>query len=621
MSISLLEEFLLLTLEDEGGQFDTVPEIFLTCGVAGAILMDLSLRGRIDSDLTAVWVVDNTPTYDAVLDRVLAELAAEPNRLSAAAWLRKLSLTAPGNRQAAIERLCERGILHKSEGGFMWVMKARRYPVVHGDELIEAKRRLMNLIFTAEIPTPHDSALMSLAASCHVFERILTPGALKAARARIDQLAGFDLIGGRIAKEAHQFTNELKQAERRAILGGMAGNVVEWYDFSIYGYFSLVLGPVFFPSHDPATTLMATFGVFALGLIGRPIGTVLVGHIADRISRRQALLMTASLMSLHSLVVAILPGYAQVGILAPLALLFMRLLQGVAVGGEYATSSVMLVETALPGRRGLISSLSKMSAVLGMLLGSAVGAIVMATLPSAWGWRVAFLFGLILGLIAFALRRKLPHGETLAVAAKARSVPIVEIFRHHWKTVLNLSGLVASSFVGAYLFSIYLVTWLAENTRLSTPTILLINMLSLACSLLLTPLFSALSDRIGRKPLLMTGSLLAATLTVPLFMLMQGATAVVVIAARLVLLAVQACMNGGSTVYLVEAFPPHLRTSGLAVSLTLAAVVFGGTLPVIAVWLTNLTGSALAPAWYFAVIALFTAVLAAPMRSLDNRTT
>jgi MHS family proline/betaine transporter-like MFS transporter len=231
------------------------------------------------------------------------------------------------------------------------------------------------------------------------------------------------------------------------------------------------------------------------------------------------------------------------------------------------------------------------------------------------------LFGLVLGLIAFALRRKLPHGETLAVAAKARSVPIVEIFRHHWKTVLNLSGLVASGFVGAYLFSIYLVTWLTENTHLSTPTILLINMLSLACSLLLTPVFSALSDRIGRKPLLMTGSLLAATLTVPLFMMMQGATAVVVIAARLVLLAVQACMNGGSTVYLVEAFPPHLRTSGLAVSLTLAAVVFGGTLPVIAVWLTNLTGSALAPAWYFAVIALLTAVLAAPMRSLDNRTT
>ena len=181
MSISLLEEFLLLTLEDEGGQFDTVPEIFLTCGVAGAILMDLSLRGRIDSDLTSVWVVDSTPTGDAVLDQVLSQVAAEPTPLSAAAWLRKLSLTAPGNRQAAIERLCERGILHKNQDGFTWVLKARRYPVLQGGELVEAKRRLMNLIFTTEIPTPHDSALMSLAASCHVFERILTPGALKEA--------------------------------------------------------------------------------------------------------------------------------------------------------------------------------------------------------------------------------------------------------------------------------------------------------------------------------------------------------------------------------------------------------------------------------------------------------
>jgi MHS family proline/betaine transporter-like MFS transporter len=621
MSISLLEEFLLLTLEDEGGQFDTVPEIFLMCGVAGATLMDLSLRGRIDSDLQSVWVVDSSPTGDAVLDRVLSQVAAEPNRLSTAAWLRKLSLTAPGDRQAAIERLCERGILHKSEHGFMWSMKARRYPVVQDGELVEAKRRLMNLVFTTEIPTPHDSALMSLAASCRVFERILTPSSLKEARARIDQIAGFDLIGGRIAKEARQFTNELKQAERRAILGGMAGNVVEWYDFSIYGYFALILGPLFFPSDDPTTTLMAIFGVFALGLVGRPIGTVLIGHIADRISRRQALLLTVSLMMVHSLVVALLPSYAQVGILAPMALLFMRFVQGMAVGGEYATSSVMLVEAALPGRRGLISSFSKMSAAFGMLLGSAVGAVIMATLPTAWGWRVAFLFGLFLGLVVFVLRRKLPHGETLAIAAKARSIPIVEILRHHWKTVLKLSGLVASGFIGAYLFSIYLVTWLAENTSLGTPTILFFNVLAIASSFVLTPLFSALSDRIGRKPLLMIGSLLAAVLTVPLFMLMKGASAAVVLGAQLVLTAVRACMSGGSTVYLVEAFPPHLRTSGLAVSLTLAAVVFGGTLPVVAVWLTTLTGSALAPAWYFAVVALLTAVLAAPMRNLDSRTT
>jgi MHS family proline/betaine transporter-like MFS transporter len=621
MSISLLEEFLLLTLEDEGGRFDTVPEIFLTCGVAGAILMDLSLRGRIDSDLTSVWVVDSTPTGDAVLDQVLSQVAAEPTRLSAAAWLRKLSLTAPDNRQAAIERLCTRGILHKNQDGFTWVLKARRYPVLQGGELVEAKRRLMNLIFTTEIPTPHDSALMSLAASCHVFERILTPSALKEALVRINQVARLDLIGGKIAKEARQFMAELKHAERRAILGGMAGNIVEWYDFSIYGYFALILGPLFFPSDDPATTLMATFGVFALGLVGRPIGTVLIGHIADRINRRQALLLTVSLMMIHSFVVAVLPSYAQVGILAPLALLFMRFLQGIAVGGEYATSSVMLVEAALPSRRGFISSLSKMSAAFGMLLGSAVGAIIMATLPTAWGWRVAFLFGLVLGLVAFVLRRKLPHGETLAVASKARSAPIVEIFRHHWRTVLNLSGLVAGSFIGAYLFSIYLVTWLTENTELGTPTILLINTLALASSLFFTPLFSALSDRIGRKPLLMIGSLLAATLTVPLFMLMQGATAAVVLAAWLVLIAIMACMNGGSTVYLVQAFPPQLRTSGLAVSLTLAAVVFGGTLPVVAVWLTTLTGSALAPAWYFAVVALLTAVLAAPMPSLDNRTT
>ncbi len=615
----MLEEFLLLTLEDEGGQFDTVPEILLTCGVAGALLMDLSLRGRIDSDLTAVWVVDPTPTGDSLLDQVLAQVASEPLTLDASAWLRKVSVTALKYRQAAIERLCERGILHPVDVGFRWVMQSRRYPVSHGSERVEVKERLKQLMLGGEIPTPYDCALVSLAASCRVFERILAPRLFNDARVRIDQLAGLDMIGGRIATAARTLTAELQKVERVAIAAGMAGNVIEWYDFSVYGYFALIMGPLFFPMASTAMTLMATFGVFALGLLGRPIGAVIVGHVGDRISRRQAVMLSVTLMAIPSLLTGLLPTYAQVGVLAPLGLLLMRFCQGIAVGGEYASSSVMLVESALPNRRGLISSLSKMSAVLGIMLSSGVGALIMALLPAAWGWRIAFLFGFALSLVALVIRRQLPNKQLMAATAKSRTTPLVEIVRDHWRAVLKVSGLVTSAFIGAYLSGVYLMTWLMENTALGAAKILLINMLVLGVSLFLIPLFNALSDRVGRKPLLIIGSLGAALFTVPLFMVMAGAGAVLVLVARFALSLLLVCMNGGSTVYLVESFPRHLRTTGLAISLNLAAIIFGGTLPLMAVWLTSATGSSLAPAWYFVVAALLTAVLAIPMQNLDRR--
>ncbi len=619
MAISLLEEFLLLTLEDSGGQFDTVPEIFLTCGVAGAVLMDLALQGRIDSDQQAIWVVDATPTGDPVLDAVLQTLDAEPQRLETGVWLRRLSKTALDHRRTAIRRLCELGVLREANSSFLWVMQSRRYPTDQGQERVEAKRRILHLLFSHEIPTPRDGALVSLAAACLVFERTLTPGMLTDARERIQHIAQLDMIGGTIATAAKAFSAELKKAERGAILGGVAGNLVEWYDFSIYGYFATVIGPLFFPSTHQALSLMATFGVFAVGFLGRPLGAVLIGHVADRINRRTAVILSVAMMVIPSLVMGLLPTYAQIGFLAPLALVLMRFIQGVAVGGEYSSSSVLLVEAALPGRRGLISSLSGLGATLGMMLGSAVGALIMGTLPNAWGWRVAFLIGLLLGLGVFLIRRHLPQDETVAAVEKSRRAPVVEIFSQHWTTVLRMSALMVSGFIGGYLCNVYLVTWLMQNTRLTAPVILSLNAGALGVSLLVDPLLCTLSDRVGRKLLLMIGSLLVALFTVPIFLFMEGALAPVVLAGQILLVVLLSCMGAGSTVYLVEAFPRHLRTSGMAISLNITALLFGGTLPLIAVYLTTVTGNALAPAWYLVAAAMLTAIMAAPMRSLDTR--
>jgi len=619
MAISLLQEFLLLTLEDEGGQFDTVPEIFLTCGVAGAVLMDLALQDRIDADPSALWVVDPTPTGDVVLDQVLAQLGAEPKRLDAGTWLRKLSKTALELRQTAIHGLCDAGILRQEKSGFQWVMESRKYPVEQGREMVEAKRRIMSLIFSNDIPAPRDCALVSLAASSLVFERTLTKSMFAQTRDRIEQLQKLDLIGGSISTAAKEFTAELKKGERGAIVGGIVGNVVEWYDFCIYGYFATVIGPLFFPATNTAATLMATFGVFAVGFMGRPIGAIIIGHVADRIDRRQAVILSVMLMVIPSTIMGLLPTYAQIGVWAPLALVVMRFLQGIAVGGEYSSSAVLLVEAALPGRRGFISSLANVGGTIGTMLGSGVGALVMAYLPAAWGWRVAFLFGMVLGVVVFFIRRALPHSETIAEVHKSRTVPVVEIFRNHWREVLQMGGLQISGFIAFYLCNVYLVTWLIENTKLNASTILYINALALGVTLIADPFFSAVSDRTGRKPLLVIGSVLMAAVTVPMFMLMQGAGAAFVLIGQVVLIVMMTAMGGGSTVYMAEVFPPHLRTSGMAISLNLTAVLFGGTVPLLAVWLTKMTGNPLAPAWYLVVAALLTAVAAIPMRNLDRR--
>ncbi|MBM3623893.1 MAG: hypothetical protein FJX16_00955, partial [Alphaproteobacteria bacterium] len=240
--ISLVEEFLLLTLEDGGGEFDSVPEIYLNCGIAGAVLMDLALRSRIDSDLDGVFAVNDTATGDEMLDPALADIIKEPRRLGAQHWIKHLSRNAPAMRRAALSDLCARGILRQSDHAFLWVLKERRYPLVEGQKRLEAKKRILALLYNDDIPAPADAALTSLADVCFVFERILTPKELERVRPRIRQIARLDLIGSEIARTAHQVNLQTRAAERRTVLAGLAGNVVEWYDFGVYGFFAATIG-------------------------------------------------------------------------------------------------------------------------------------------------------------------------------------------------------------------------------------------------------------------------------------------------------------------------------------------------------------------------------------------
>ncbi len=624
LPVSLIEEFLLLALEDKGGEFSRIPETSLSCGLAGAALMDLAIRGRIDSDLHHLWVVDPTPTDSAVLNGVLAEIAAEPRRLHPREWIARLMPRAAHLRREAIVRLCDRGVLRQEEHAFLWVLQARRYPVERGEERLEGKRRILALLFNHEIPDPQDAALVALADACGVFGRILHAGALEEAGPRIRQLRRMDLIGAEIAHTAEIMNREIRAAERRTVLAGLAGNVMEWYDFGIYGYFAAIMGQKFFPAHDPATSLMASFGVFAVGFLGRPMGALLFGHLGDRHGRKHALTASVLFMAVPTLFIGFLPTYAQVGMLAPVLLIVLRLFQGMAVGGEFTTSMVLLVESAQRSRRGLVGSFAPAGASAGMLLGSIVGAAVTGLLSaeaiSAWGWRAAFLFGLVIGLAVLLVRRRLPPDPTIEAIGEARKSPIVAAFKTEWRTILRITGMMLTLGIGFYLNFVYLSTWLSQYTHLARPTVLLLNALMLGLQLVLLPLGGALSDRIGRKPQMLLSTLGFALLAWPLYTVIGHGSLIAVLMGQAGFSLLQAGISSAVPAFSVEALPKYVRCTALSFGTNLAQACFGGTVPMVAVALIAATGYKLAPSLYLtaAAVVSFLVVLSSRMPAEED---
>jgi len=606
--VSLIEEFLLLALEDEGGEFSRIPETSLSCGLAGAALMDLAIRGRIDSDLHHLWVVDPTPTDSAMLNEVLAEISAEPQRLHARDWIARLMPQALRLRAEAIQRLCERGILRREDHAFLWVLKARRYPVERGEERLEGKRRILALLFNREIPDPQDVALVALADACGVFERILDPTTFQEVGPRIRQLRRMDLIGSEIAHTAEVMNREIRAAERRTVIAGLAGNVMEWYDFGIYGYFAAIMGQKFFPAHDPATSLMASFGVFAVGFLGRPLGALIFGHLGDLHGRKHALTASVMMMAIPTLFIGLAPTYAQIGIAAPILLIVLRLCQGMAVGGEFTTSMVLLVESAQSSRRGLVGSFAPAGASAGMLLGSIVGAAITGLLPAAasaaWGWRAAFLFGLVIGVAVLIVRRRLPPDPTIEAISEARKSPVATAFRTEWRTILRITGMMLTLGIGFYLNFVYLSTWLTQYTHLTKPVTLLLNALMLGLQLVLLPLGGALSDRIGRKAQLLLSLAGFALLTWPLYNLIGHGSLVAVLLGQAGFSFLQAGISSVLPAFTVEALPMHVRCTALSFGTNLAQACFGGTVPMVAVALIAATGYRLAPSIYLSAAAL-----------------
>ena len=391
-------------------------------------------------------------------------------------------------------------------------------------------------------------------------------------------------------------------ALRRNVVAGTVGNVLEWYDFAVYGYLAPIIGKVFFPAEDPTASLLAAFGVFAVGFASRPIGGMIFGHFGDKIGRKRTLIISVLMMGAGTFAIGVLPDFAQIGAASAVLLVILRIIQGISVGGEYAGSIVFLAEHAPPERRGFLASWPDTGSVLGFLLGSGVGAligwIIGEAALEAWGWRIPFLLGAVIAVCGILFRRQMTESPVCQDMARVAGSPVIAALRHHWRAILQMISLILVNSVGFYMMFVYAASYLTEQMHVSTARALEINTASLLVMLVVTPLSAALSDRIGRKPLLYFVSLGTLVLAWPLWALMHHESFWLILAGQIGFAVIFGVGFAVTSAVMVEMLPAQVRCSGVAIGYNICLGLFGGTTPLVATYLVERTADDFAPVYY-----------------------
>lgn len=416
-------------------------------------------------------------------------------------------------------------------------------------------------------------------------------------------------------------TSADRRVAKKAVTAGTIGNFVEWYDYSVYGFFAVVLAGQFFPGDDRVASLLATFAVFALAFFMRPIGAVVFGHYGDTIGRRNTLAAAVIMMGVATFMIGVLPNYNQIGVLAPILLVVARLLQGFSAGGEWSGSAAFMVEYAPQNKRGLYGSWQQFSIVAGLLVGSGMGALLGAVLPegalNAWGWRIPFILGLLIASVGLYLRLRLedtPAFKTLADKNEVADAPVKESFTAYRGESVTAIGFTVAWTVAYYILLTYMPTYVSETLGIPLTQALFSNAVGLVVLMALIPFMGAISDRVGRKPLLIAFSALLAILTYPLFLLASTQVLFFIVIAQILFGIVISLFSGPGPAALVEMFPTNVRYSALGVSYNLAVAIFGGTAPFIATYLIFSTGSSLSPVIYVVLAAVITLVFVSRMK-------
>lgn len=408
----------------------------------------------------------------------------------------------------------------------------------------------------------------------------------------------------------------------RAIFSGSIGNLVEYYDWYAYSAFALYFSKAFFPGSNPTAQLLNTAGVFALGFFMRPIGGWLMGSLADRKGRRAAMMLSVLMMCAGSLIIAITPGYAQIGVAAPIILIACRLVQGLSLGGEYGISATYLSEVASREHRGFWSSFQYVTLILGQLSALALLIVLQRWLLTPeqlddWGWRIPFVIGGLLALAALWLRRGLHETESFAKQAAPERSPLRKLLREHPKQVVTVIGLTLGGTLAFYTCTTYMQKFLVNTSGFTKDDATLISAAALFIYMLLQPAFGALSDRIGRKPLLIFFGVAGALGTVPMLSLL--ATVRDPYAAFALMLAGLVVISGYTAVNAVvkaELFPVGVRALGVGLPYALTVSLFGGTAEYLALWFKN---SGVESGFYWYVSAMIAVSLVVYLRLPETR--
>ena len=417
-------------------------------------------------------------------------------------------------------------------------------------------------------------------------------------------------------------TAQMSVVRRRAILSCAIGNFFELFDFTIYGYFAVAITRAFYPSGS----MYGTYAAFGAAFLMRPVGAVIIGAYGDRMGRRAALVVTIWLMAAATGAVGLIPTYGSIGYWAPVLLVLCRLLQGFSTGGEWGGAAAFLIEYAPPGRRGLTGSWQQFSTQIGGLAGSLSAALLAATLSEAnfyaWGWRVPFVCGFLLGPVGYYLRKKVAETPAFERAVETRAVeraPLRVAIHEYGSRMIQAFGLSIIGCIANFIFVVYLVSYAINTMHLPPGSALACAVASGSIVVVLTPLVGALTDRVGRRPLILACALLNVAFDYPLFLLaIRGGTFQSLLLALICNAVFQALYTGTIPSILAEMFPTRVRYTALSVSYGLAVVLFGGFAPLISTWLVDTTGNPFAPAFYVMSGGVLSAIAILSMKEYRN---